>query len=102
MNPQTMSLLGIAISSLCTILVALIQKNANQRGKLEDEREKRRRKEARLSMELMSASVELADVSAIALQNGKLNGNVEAAREKARRAQESYRQFLADVTSEVL
>lgn len=102
MNPQTMSLLGIAISSLCTVLVAIIQRNANQRRAIEDEREKRRRKEARLSMEMMSASVELGRINAIALQNGTLNGNVEAAKKKAEEAQANYRRFLADVTSEEL
>ena len=55
-----------------------------------------------LSMQMMEASIELSDVNAVALQNGKLNGNVEEARKKAKEALDDYKTFLREVTSEVI
>lgn len=100
--PYLISFLGTTLSAVCTIIVAKIQMDSKSQRKVDDDREERRRKEARLSMQMMEASIELADVNAVALQNGHLNGNVEAARKKAKDALDEYRAFLADVTSEVI
>lgn len=102
MTPEIVSVLGMLFSGISMIVVAKIQTDGNKQKKVDDEREARRRKESRLSMQMMEASIELADVNAVALQNGKLNGNVEAARNKAKNALDEYRAFLADVTSEVI
>lgn len=102
MTPEIISILGTLFSGICMIVVAKIQSDGNKQKKVDDERETRRRKESRLSMQMMEASIELADVNAVALQNGKLNGNVEEARKKAKEALGEYRAFLADVTSEVI
>lgn len=102
MTPEIISVLGTLFSGICMIVVAKIQADSNKQKKVDDERETRRRKESRLSMQMMEASIELADVNAVALQNGKLNGNVEEARKKAKEALDEYRAFLADVTSEVI
>ena len=101
-TPEILSFLGIALSSVCTIMVALIQKASNERKKVDDAREERRQKEMRLSMEMMSAAVELGVINAIALQHGTLNGNVEQAKAKAEESLVKYRSFLADVASEVV
>lgn len=100
--PYVMSFLGMAFSAICTVVVAKIQIDANKQRKVDDKREERRQKESRLSMQMIYASMELGDVNAVALQNGKLNGNVEEARLKAKQAREEYNQFLVDVTSEVI
>lgn len=102
MTPEIVSVLGMLFSGISMIVVAKIQTDGNKQKKIDDKREERRQKESRLSMQMMEASIELADVNAVALQNGKLNGNVEAARKKARNALDEYRAFLADVTSEVI
>jgi len=102
MTPEIVSVLGMLFSGISMIVVAKIQTDGNKQKKIDDKREERRQKESRLSMQMMEASIELADVNAVALQNGKLNGNVEAARNKAKNALEEYRSFLADVTSEVI
>ena len=102
MTPEIISVLGTLFSGICMIVVAKIQADSNKQKKVDDERETRRRKESRLSMQMMEASIELSDVNAVALQNGKLNGNVEQARKKAKDALDEYRAFLADVTSEVI
>lgn len=102
MLPAIISLIGTIFSGVCMIVVARINRASTAQKEVDDKREERRQKESRLSMQMMEASIELADVNAIALQNGKLNGNVEEARKKARSALEEYRQFLADVTSEVI
>ena len=102
MTPEIVSVLGMLFSGISMIVVAKIQTDGNKQKKIDDKREERRQKESRLSMQMMEASIELADVNAVALQNGKLNGNVEAARKKAMDALDEYRAFLADVTSEVI
>lgn len=102
MTPEIISVLGTLFSGICMIVVAKIQADSNRQRKVDDARDARKRKESRLSMQMMEASIELADVNAVALQHGKLNGNVEDARKKARDALDEYRAFLADVTSEVI
>ena len=102
MTPEIISVLGTVFSGICMIVVAKIQADSNKQRKVDDERDARRQKESRLSMRMMEASIELADINAIALQNGRLNGNVEEARQKAKDALGEYRAFLADVTSEVI
>ena len=99
MTPEILSLIGTLFSGVCMVFVAVIQRSATKQKKVDDEREARRQKE---SMQMMEASIELADVNAVALQNGTLNGNVEEARKKAKDALTEYRAFLADVTSEVI
>ena len=45
-------------------------------------------------MDLMEATSELSDVIAIAVSGGKVNGNVESARERAKIARQNYHDFL--------
>ena len=47
-------------------------------------------------MDLMEATSELSDVIAIAVSGGHVNGNVEEARERAKKAREAYRNFVRD------
>ena len=67
-----------------------------------ESREKRREKESLLSMKLMDATLQLSLVSSNALTNGHNNGNVEEARESAKKAREEYEAFLREVAAKSL
>lgn len=84
------------INACALIAVAVIETKASKNRKRSEERAKRRETESRLSMELMSASVELSYVTSLAVTGGHTNGNVEAAQKKALAAQDSYEAFLRD------
>lgn len=96
MLPEWINVVGIGVSSLTLIIVALIQKDAKTSQAKSEARAKRRERESRLSMDMMAATLELSDVTAIALSGGKLNGNVEEARIKAAAARDAYDTFLRD------
>lgn len=84
------------ISAVALVLVAVIETSNLRKRKTEEIRRQRRERESRLSMELMSASVDLAFVTSLAVTGGKTNGNVEAAQKKAIEAQQKYEDFLKD------
>ena len=95
------NLAGFVISALSLIIVAVIGREQRvEHGKTEaarereEERAKVRETESRLSMDLMEATSELSDVIAIAVSGGHVNGNVEAARERAKVARENYHDFI--------
>ena len=88
------------ISSISAICVAYIGAHAKKVEARNDKREKRREKESLLSMKMMDATMQLSIVSANALTNGQNNGNVEQAREAAKKAREEYEQFLREVASQ--
>ena len=50
-------------------------------------------------MHMMDASLDLALATAAAVEEGKLNGEMKSAREKARRAQEEYQNFVLEVAA---
>lgn len=84
------------ISAVALVLVAVIETDNIRKRKRDEERTRRREKESRLSMELMSACVDLAFVTSLAVTGGKVNGNVEAAQKKAAEAQKAYEDFIKD------
>ncbi len=84
------------IAAAAIIIVAIIETRNGKRHKNEDLRRQRREKETRLSMELMSACVDLSYVTSLAVTGGKTNGNVEAAQKKAEEAQQKYEDFIKD------
>lgn len=92
-------ILGFIISALSLIIVALINKNQKAEQSKAEERAKAREQESRLSMDLMEATSELADVIAIAVSGGHVNGNVESAREQAKIARENYHNFVHDLAA---
>lgn len=85
-----------SITSVAALVVAVIETGNRRRLKSSEIRAARRETESRLSMELMSATLELAYVTSLAVTGGHINGNVEAAQEKAKAAQEAYEDFLRD------
>lgn len=93
---QWITLAGIFINALVLVVVALIGRSQKAEHDKNEERAKARETESRLSMDLMEATSELSDVIAIAVSGGHINGNVEEARERAKKAREAYRNFVRD------
>ena len=87
------------VSATAIIVVAIIETRNKCRQNIEESRRQRREKETRLSMELISASVDLAYVTSLAVTGGQTNGNVEEAQKKAVKAQEAYEDFLKAETA---
>ena len=84
------------IPAAAAIVIAVIEAiAAHERKQTKEDRETRQR-ESRLSMDMMFTTSEMCDVLCIALQGGKTNGNVEAARDAAKKAREAYTTFLRD------
>ena len=90
------------ISAISAIIVAYIGAHTKKMDAKAENREKRREKESLLSMKLMDATLQLSIVSANALTNGTNNGNVEEARDAAKKAREDYEAFLREVTAKSL
>ena len=90
------------ISGASLVTVAVITNHMSKDRKAAELRNTRREKEARLSMDMMMASIELGEINAIALQGGHLNGNVEAARSKADAAKKAYENWLKDIGANVI
>ena len=81
--------------------IAAVDRKKTTKSRTETEkREKLRTEEARLSMKMMSATLQLSVVTANALTGGHNNGNVEAARLAAETAQAEYEAFLQKVTAQ--
>ena len=95
------------ISALSAITVAIIEaiaakdrrKSKAQKAK-EEHREARRAEESRLSMQMMSATLQLSVVTANAITGGHNNGNVEAAKMAAEKAESEYQAFLRRVAAD--
>ena len=93
---------GALISAAALIIVAIIETGNKRDRKRTEIRAARRERESRLSMDMMSASLDLAYVTSLAVTGGHTNGNVEAAQTKAKSAQEAYETFLRDETAKAV
>lgn len=94
-------------AAIATVLVALIEyAAARDRRKTKAEREadelrdQERTEESRLSMKMMSATLQLSVVTSNALTGGHNNGNVERAKKAAEEAEKEYQAFLQRVTAQ--
>lgn len=111
---EYIEIFGIIMTSVTTIIVAILgrsfkktesdlKKREEEMAKLkelEDKRSARRAKEMRLSLDMMSATMDLSFACCNALCGGTNNGNVEKAKEKALKAEEAYIKFERDLVSE--
>ena len=95
------------IPAAAAVVVAIIEaiaaadrKKTKKSRAEEEKREERRTEETRLSMKMMSATLQLSVVTANAVLGGHNNGNVEAARKAAETAQAEYDAFLQKVTAQ--
>lgn len=97
MTPELwVSLGGALISAAAAVICAKVGRKQDAEAERQEHRAARREKESRLSMDMMSASIKLGNITAIALAGGHLNGNVEEAREAALAAAAAYDDFLKD------
>jgi len=101
-----MEVIAYGIAGLCSIVVAIIEvrgvrdrKNSKEEAERAEKRAARRAEESRLSMELMSASCKLGVVTAKAVTNQHINGDVEEAMQAAKEAQENYNTFLHEIAA---
>ena len=99
MSTGEITVICALVSALATVIVAVIETSNRRHSKREQIRQERRERESYLSMELQSATCDLAFVTSLAVTGGKTNGNVEEAQKKAKEAQEKYRKFLREETA---
>ena len=94
------------VSGIFMVIVAIIEavahkerKRATALAEKMTARSERRAEESRLSMQMMSATLQLSVVTANALTGGHNNGNVQAAKEAAEKAEREYQEFLQRVAA---
>ncbi len=94
------------ITGVFTLLVAIIEaiaakerKNTKKENEKREQRAALRAEESRLSMQMMSATLQLSVVTANALTGGHNNGNVEAAKKAAEDAMTEYTAFINKIAS---
>lgn len=94
------------IPAISAVVVAIIEaiaakerKESKAQKAKEEYRELRRAEESRLSMQMMSATLQLSVVTANALTGGHNNGNVEIAKHSAEQAENEYQAFLQRVAA---
>ena len=89
-----MEVLCALIAGICTVLAAMAERQSRVSSRRAENRAQRREKESRLAMELMYANCALSLTTAKKLAGMHTNGDVEAAMETARTAQEAYVDFV--------
>jgi|GEM_PF-1355209 len=96
--------IGEIISGAVLVLVSIIEARATiERREREaekvkiDKRAALRARESILSMQMQSVALDLSDATAMAVQQGRCNGELARAREKARAAQKEYEKFLREI-----
>lgn len=94
-------------SPLALILVAAIEARAAKERKSDkafkskaERREHQRAEESRLGMKMMDASLELGVATALAVEQGKMNGEMHSARESAAEARCEYRALIQKLASD--
>lgn len=87
------------LPAVATVTVAVVEALAARDRRRAKLREDRRAEESRLSMQMMSATLQLATVTANALTGGHNNGNVERAKSAAEKAEKDYQSFLISVAA---
>lgn len=95
-----MEVLCVAITGVCTIVVACIGAASSKHNKetaaldaTREEQSKQRASESMLLLKLMNADCALTVGTALALQRGHCNGEMEAGLEAVKEAQEEYAAF---------
>ena len=92
-------ILSAVIAGACTVICAVIGAISLNAHKKTERREKVRREEAFLSLQLIDACLQLSVVCSNALTGGTNNGNVEIAREAAEKASAAYKTFMQEQVS---
>ena len=91
------ALIAISVpSAIVSLLFHRMEKKMEKRDKEREGRERAREKNEILLVKMVGASVALGEASAIALKNGKCNGETEAALEYARQVKHEQKDFLTE------
>lgn len=94
-----MELFNLIVPAIASIVVAWIELRAAKDRKTAEERAKAREREARLSMKMQDANMQLTIVTANAVTGGHNNGNVESAKKAAEEASAEYAAFLREIAA---
>jgi hypothetical protein len=94
------ALLSLAPSILTGLVLFYWQRRQRKRDKLTDERAEHRRKESLLMLDMISANSSLTKATAIAVKEGKSNGEMTVAMEGYEAARKRYFAFLNEVAKE--
>lgn len=102
-----MEYIGNIISAVVVLLIAFIEWKAKRDRKAITAANRRaeqsmacRAKESLLAMELTDAGISLSIATAIAVTEGKANGEMTEAREKAVKAQTAYNKFIHETAAQ--
>lgn len=87
------------IAAMATIITSVVGVTNARATKKAESHAALRQRESLLSLRMMDATLQLSVVTSNALTNGHNNGNVERAREAAKRAAEAYEDFLRETTA---
>ena len=90
------------ISALSLIVVALIQRSNTKHQKQQQEQNKLRAQESKLSMDMMYACCVLSKGTATALKNNHFNSEVDHGIELVDKATDEYNKFLRATTADSL
>jgi hypothetical protein len=94
MNETILYLFGVIQSIAVPMILFVWQYKASKRNKQAEVRAKARKKESLLSLEMTFATATLANATALALKNGKPNGEVEEAIKTYEKAKTQYNRFI--------
>ena len=92
---------GLALIAVAVIeALATIERRGIKKSRARTERrETERARENHLAMRMMDANLDLSLATAEAVEEGKHNGELKSAREKAKKTQEEYQNFVLEVAA---
>lgn len=96
------SIITALISAISAIVVAVMARNYKKTSQENEIKAERRKQESLLSLRMIEATLELSLVESEAMTGGTLNGNVEAAKYKAKVAKQEYETYAKKVLIEEL
>ncbi len=94
MNSMILQIVSIACAVFTSMAVFYLTRKQNKRDKQEDDHNKAQQKEAVLNMKLAIATLKLSEANAIALRDGRCNGELKAAMTECEAAKKAYYEFL--------
>lgn len=95
-----MNYISEIISGVFALLVVFAETRAAHDRKRAEKRAAIRAKENRLAMRMQDANLSLSLATELAVERGSTNGEMKAAKEKAKAAQAEYEEFIHELASE--
>lgn len=94
MLPQILSIVGILISSVCTIICSKISSDGHKQKAIDDEKYKLQY----LSSKMQASGSELAYITSLAVTGGHIDGNVENAQSEYLAIKSDYDKLVEELT----